>query len=412
MFGKGALIFVFGFALAFSTYSIKLNSLIVRSVDNVNFAYVDQQVREASNTAINFGIHEYWLNLEEAVDSFTIIAPPCTSFVQIIIGEDSTIVKVTTRSRVFQDEYYSETGEVYEFIDSLFAVFTYATPLSEYFWFTNNEAGAKWAAGDTAWGKVHTNGIFKTIDNPAFYGKVTAGGGISPDPLKPNNDADYFGGWEVGIDLAIPSDMSDMTEAAISSNAGAPANTKCIYTLELTLHFLSDGTVVRTVDGVTDTVAITTIAPDGIITCSTDIHVSGTLNGMLTLYSAADIMIVDDILYAVDPRDDINSDDLLGLIAENDVSIKDNDPNNDNAIVHACMLAITGSFTAENAGVRDDAGTLTVLGSISQNTRGVIGSPSYQHGFEENYFYDPRLLEISPPLYPYVKEPRLSSWWE
>ncbi|MBT3233337.1 MAG: hypothetical protein HN356_11035 [Calditrichaeota bacterium] len=418
MFGKGALIFVIGFSLIFSTYSMKLNYLTVQSADNFNFYYMENLIHEAGNTVMNIAIHEVWLN-GTGIDTFTVYANPCTTFVEISsTGSDSIIVSVITRSRLFLSDYYADHNDTYEFRDTIIAVFTYETPLSEYFWFTGTENGAYWATGDTVWGPIHTNQIMHNSGTPVFYGKATARLGISPDPTKPSSQAEFLGGWEIGVDMGIPTDMSDLIIAAIVSNDGAVLNTKCIYLQELTMDFLSNGNVIRTVDGVTDTVTLTTIAPDGVIMCFSDINVSGTLNGEVTLYSWDDIWIQDDIVYAVDPLVNPNSDDMLGLVAEDDVWIADNVANNTNLNMNACILAINGSMQVDNLNSYPVAGILSNIGSISQGGRGDInkrtGGPTgpISHGFSKNYYYDPRLTEVSPPEYPYIQELHLASWWE
>ena len=418
MFGKGALVFVVGFSLVFSTYSMKLNYLTVQSAETFNEHYIENLVHENASSAMNLAIHEVWLN-DVMTDTFTVYTPPCTSFVEVASsGTDTTTLKVITRTRLFLSDYYADHGETYEYMDSIIAVFTYVTPLSQYFWFTGTENGAYWASGDTVWGPIHTNQILHNSGNPVFYGKATAKIGISPNPLHNNNNAEFHGGWEIGVDMAIPTDMSEFLIAVVESNDGAALNTKCIYLNDLTMEFLSDGDVIRTVNGVSDTVALTTIAPDGILMSSGDITVSGTVNGAVTMYSWDDIYIVDDIVYAVDPLVDENSDDMLGLISHEDVIVVDNVANNTDCIINACILALNGAFGLEDLNDWPVAGILRNTGSISQNSRGDInmrtGGPTGEitHGFSKNYYYDPRLAEESPPNYPYIRELHLVSWWE
>jgi hypothetical protein len=417
MFGKGALIFVIGFSLVFSTYSMKLNYLTVQSADNFNFHYIGNLVHESSSTAMNMAIHELWLN--DATDTFTVYSPSCTTFVDVVTaGSDTMLIKATTRTRLFLTDHYANTGEVYEYLDSIIAVFSYKKPLSEYFWFTNKENGAYWMSGDTVWGPIHTNHIMHNNGNPVFYGKATAKQGISPSPSHHQNRAEFLGGWEIGVDMGIPSDMSEFIIDVLVSNDGAAINTKCIYLQELTLEFLANGDVIRNVDGNTDTVAITTIAPDGVIMCFSDIIVSGVVNGEISMYSWDDIWIEGDITYLVSPLADINSDDMLGLIAEDDVFITNNVANNSDVTINACIMAVSGGFGVDNVNSWPAAGILSSLGSIAQGSRGEInkrtGGPfgTVTKGYTKSYYYDPRLTEVSPPSFPYIRELHLLSWWE
>ncbi len=58
MFGKGALIFVAGFAMVFGLYTAKLNKLAVGASDNFNYHYVNQLVHENAMTAMNMAIND------------------------------------------------------------------------------------------------------------------------------------------------------------------------------------------------------------------------------------------------------------------------------------------------------------------------------------------------------------------
>ena len=142
------------------------------------------------------------------------------------------------------------------------------------------------------------NHILHIHGSPVFYGKVTAQDGMSPSPTNPSNHAEFYGGWEIGVDIPVPTDMTYIVTAATASNGAAATNTMCLYDQETTFDFQSDGSVIRTVGaGAPDTVLLSTIAPDGIIYCSDNIRVKGTLNGQVSLYSGQSIYIDNDIVY-------------------------------------------------------------------------------------------------------------------
>jgi len=423
MFGKGALIFVAGFSLVFGMYQAKLNRLAVSASDNFNYHYMNSFVHEASMTAMNFAINDVWANDTDSTN-FSVYQAPCSSAVIIRpIGSDTIKVKVTTKGKVFIDDYYEKHSSLFTMVDSIMAYFSYQIPMSKYFWFTNNEGNVFWFEGDTVWGPIHTNKNLKTWGNAVFYGKVTARRGITPDPSSAANQADYFGGWEVGVDAAVPTDMTHLVSAAQTGNGGIPGlggaayNTMSLYNAELELEFFSNGTVRRDVSGTVDTVAVATIAPTGVIHCTEDVHVSGTFNGELTIYSEDDVWIDDDIVYADDPLVNSSSDDILGLVAVDDIIVTDNAANNSDCEIQACIMSIGGSFQAEDHNTRGIAGDLEVTGSIVQHQRGPVGTFNagtgmMTNGFSKKYYYDPRLVGLSPPNYPYVRSLRLVSWWE
>ena len=389
--------------------------MIVVASSSYNENYMETVVHEAAITAMNFGINEVWANGTTS-DTMLIYSTECSSKVEIYSAStDSILVKATGWGYVFDEEYYEQFGTQKKLTDSLFAYFTYATPASKYFWFTNNEAGVYWTTGDTVWGPVHCNHILKTNGYPVFYGKVTALSGISPNPEKPGSKASFYGGWEVGVDQGVPTDMTYLVNLAVTSNGAAPMNSLCMYDQETTFEFLSNGNVIRTVgSNPADTVALSTIAPDNVIYCSQNVHVKGVMNGQVTIYTDNDIWIDDDIVYADDPIANPDSDDLLGLVAYNDIIVGDNMYTAGSVNIQGCLFAATGGFAAENAGTKPVSGTINLVGSISQNTRGSVGnwSHSVKHGYNKNYYYDDRLRYIAPPNFPTIGALRLVTWWE
>jgi hypothetical protein len=130
------------------------------------------------------------------------------------------------------------------------------------------------------------------------------------------------------------------------------------------------------------------------------------------------VYIHNDVLYERNPRAGA-SDDVLGLVANQNVVVKDNAANRINCEIHGSIFARSGSFTAENYSTLPVCGQLTVLGSIVQNTRGAVGtfvSGVLKTGFSKRYRYDDRLAEQSfrPPCYPgyFVSTFAITDWWE
>ncbi len=418
MFGKGSLLMVFGFILTFSVYQNKLNHSVLRSADNFNMYYMKTIVHETALTAMNFGINRVW-DQDVTSDTFHVVVNNCSTIVSISpLGLDTVKVKVKAWGYAFENEFYASNSDFMKVEDSLSAYFSYQMSLSKYFWFTNNEGYVYWISGDTVWGPVHTNTVLRTSGSPVFYGKVTAYRGIYPNPARRSNPAHFYGGWEVGVKVDYPTDMSHLIAAANAGNGSAPPNEKSIYNKPVSFEFLPDGKVIRQVDtDPPDTVSIASIAPTGVIYSSENVRVKGTLNGQLTIYSENNIYIDDDIVYADDPTTNPNSDDILGLVAGQNVLITDNVPNSSDVHIQACIMAIYGSYGAENYSTRPVSGTIYLTGSIAQEQRGPVGTFSWwtgsvTHGFLKNYRYDPRLVSLAPPYYPYVRALRLVSWWE
>lgn len=150
---------------------------------------------------------------------------------------------------------------------------------------------------------------------------------------------------------------------------------------------------------------------------------SSDLDGRLTLVSVdGDIEISSNIQYKdkdldstilADPENEI-SDDILGLIAENDIVILGSAP--DNISIDAIMLAKTGSIWYEDwNGMKGKSakGTITVNGSLIQKTDfgDVLGTGKGKHfgytsgmggskaGYYKKLNYDNRLNYIEPPYF-------------
>ncbi|GEM_PF-486412 len=472
MIGKSALLVILGFISAFTVYQLKLVQTAVNATDNFNREYLNTLVHESALSAMNIGITEVW---EKQVNdsSFSFVINNCSTDVVISpVGIDTVKLKVKAWRYAFNEEIFRKTQKKDKIRDSVVAYFVYNTPASRFFWFTNEEGFIYWITGDSVWGPVHTNSVLRTSGAPVFYGKVTAKLGISPLPDFWWNQAKFYGGWEIGVENQIPTDLSPLYNAALAGNNGAPANTKSIYNSVTSFEFLSDGNVIRTVsNNPPDTVSLSEIAPTGVIYSTDDIHVKGHLNGVITLCTEQDIWIDDDIVYSTSngsdedededhhedddddsPEDNAHPDDdehhdedehqdddehqdedehheddeedsgsnsssILGLVAKNNVIVTDNAANNDNVEIHAAIMAINGSFYAEHYNTRPVAGELKVVGSMVQNIRGPIGTFSWWNnqilsGFSKNYRFDTRFSAISPPKYPYVRQLRLDAWWE
>jgi len=418
MFGKGALIIVFAFVVAMSGYQSKLNQAVIATHDNFNTHYLKRLTHEGSLSAMNVGINDVWAN-NTTNANFMISSAHCSSTVTIApVGADTVKLTVKSKSSIFDEAQYKNYGNSFQIEDSVIAIFANEMPLSKYFWYTDDEKGVFWITGDTVWGPMHTNKTLKTKGSPVFYGKVTAFQGISPSPWHSSSKAKFYGGWEVGVEVPMPTDMTPLLNAANAGNGGAPMNTKAKYDKETTFEFQADGSVIRTVSGdPPDTVMVADIAPTGVLYSTEDIRVMGVFNGQATIYSDKEIWIDDDLIYADDPLSNPNSDDILGLVAKNFINVTDNAANNSDVNIQAAMLALTGSFRAENYNTRPVGGVLNLTGSVAQYHRGPVGtfygSGTIASGFSKRYRYDGRFNVTSPPAFPTVQNSlRLVEWWE
>jgi hypothetical protein len=291
-------------------------------------------------------------------------------------------------------------------------------------WLSNNENGVNWTSKDTVWGRVHSNSTLNISGSPVFMEKVSTTKAISPKPGTGLSKGIYKKGYETGVaSVDLPPNMDSINIAATASGRK--------YTVPIWIT-LSPGTSAEN-DGkayirytsagtIKDSISLGNASFNGVIYGTDSIRVKGTLDGKLTIGSLKDIYIVDDVLYEKNALTNPNCDDVLGLVANNNVKIPNLVPDTKNLEIDGTVFSRTGSFTAENYDTRTlaNSGTLTVVGGIIQNTRGPVGttdgSGNLATGYSKRYRYDNRLANPSfrPPFFPgyWRKTLAIKNWWE
>ena len=123
-------------------------------------------------------------------------------------------------------------------------------------------------------------------------------------------------------------------------------------------------------------------------------HVQGTVNGAVLVYSPRNIVIENDLVYAADPEVNPESDDYLGLVSGRFVRIANAQTTGEgDLLIHASIYAkrrfSVGRFRSRNDGALVIYGSLTA-GSISAT------EPRYS----TKILFDPRLEEVRVPSFP------------
>jgi hypothetical protein len=165
-------------------------------------------------------------------------------------------------------------------------------------------------------------------------------------------------------------------------------------------------------------------------TCSKgDALISGVLKGRLTIAAENRIVVMDDVTYSSPPTNPATTD-FLGLIANNFVETfhpvqscssgtgcfqggknlglpwNGNLPLT-NLTINAAILALNHSFRVQSYLQGDSLGTLTIVGAIAQQYRGIVRYTGTPSGYAKNYNYDNRLKVQSPP---HFLDPVQSAW--
>jgi len=309
---------------------------------------------------------------------------------------DGTVnVTVTDRpdmgSGVLEIASYAAYGNAFDSTRVFLTAQIISDRFSRFSYFSNTEPVIWFYSQDTLFGPVHTNGQFHMTGTPVFYGLVSS---VSSDYAENGYTAPrFFGGTDFGRNpIELNPDFTELQQAAFGDGHLYQGST-------LYIEFTGD-TTYRYRTGYFGSWNTRDLPDNGVIACDRDIYVEGTLDGQVTIVSWDDIFITDDILYADDPETNPESEDVLGLVAYDDVIVKDNSANRGGCTIQAAILAKDGSFKAENI-YFSPSGRLELYGGIVQERRGAVGAlGSPPTGFEKYYKYDERMELIYPPYYP------------
>lgn len=283
------------------------------------------------------------------------------------------------------------------------------------------------ATGDTFAGPFHIEGSLTTYGRPVFLGKVTAKGGLKKkgSPAKPIFNA----GIQEGVSNPLEADFSGMlTNADYVFKASSSSKG-----IDVRMYFSDNGNVTYSTRqqgsstwSAETTKALSTIAPNGILYADKgNFFIKGTLNGKATLYAAkngksgyGNIYFEDNMVYKNVPSEESpNSNDMLGLVAEQNIRIQYNSNTKGKDIyTHASMFALNGNVGPEDALVTQSAlKSWKILGGITaKNTRVTAtysGSKPIK-GLRFVHTFDERLYTSEPPAFPHTKNFEVVSWYE
>lgn len=277
---------------------------------------------------------------------------------------------------------------------------------SKYSYFTDFEpSNIYFIWSDELSGPVHSNGRFNMAGDPTFYGKVT-----SPQDWHGyehmENDPNFFGGSDFSAERRDPPTMFSLDK--LKNDAGSNGLS---FDNEVRLEFRDNHELFVTEKTGHSWHGASQYTVDlsmynGVISSTEEISMRGTIDGQYTVHSENDIRINGDIRYNKDPAEHSDSSDLLGIVSENEVIIDEDAHRHEgysDLTIHASIMALNKSFNAEDYNKGGGRGDLNLLGGIVQQQRGPMGTfsgNSIQSGFNKQYEYDERLLNMNPPSFP------------
>ena len=141
-----------------------------------------------------------------------------------------------------------------------------------------------------------------------------------------------------------------------------------------------------------------------IATTKVNLHVKGTVNGKVLVYSPERIVIEGDLVYEQDPEEETDADDYLGLVSDKYVDIAPPEVTGPGDLVINAAIYAKRRFAVREYRVRNDS-LLYIYGSLS------VGSLS---ATEPRYYtriqFDQRLEELRPPGFPMTDRFEVESW--
>ena len=404
-----------GFALVFSMIIATIIVAIIISLCAIASGDLSLAGRTA-NTIRAYYLAEAGLSVKfaelRAGNTFSISSPRT---VTLSTGNTGTYtVQVTGPIAGPLISYKLQSTGTYKGINKIITFVCQQTSSSRFAYLTNTElrdGSPIWfISGDVIRGPCHTNGQLNIMNNPTFQDAVS-----SVNPLinyyhggPPADNPAFLGSLTLGVQpIQLPTAANILNN--ISTAASQPG--KGLYlTGDTTITLLSNGTMsITNHDNHWTNHNVSRPNNEALFVDGGDVNISGILSGKLTVGNRGnnkDIYVTNNILYNSDPRKNSSSNDMLGLVSQNNVYVDSNAPNN--IEIDACIVALNSSLLVENYDSQLK-GTLTVYGGITQMVRGPVGtfnSGTGQRvsGYLKNYVYDNRLRDEAPSYFPALQD--------
>ena len=382
--GRALLIIVLGFSAIFGMTMFNVTANQQRSSRAILQQYENWLRRNAKETATNVGISKLYQN------------PNWTGTYNGSFGGATFTV---TSSKLMPDSAHVAKGiqlttsVTYDGIaDTTTAV--YFQPAYSYFYdFFHkwNPAGTparpRYSTGDTVVAPIYVKERIRTTGSPVFMSKVVSSNAtidaLSGAPV-------FYDDIELGTATILldNSVVAALIDTIIVKNILPDTDEIWLTLMGASYKDSIPNLGILSTGFITDLNGVLMTGPGS----NQDIHVQGTIDGQLTIYSDRDIRIENNITYAT-------ANAFLGLIAKRNVTVADNFPNSTN-VIHATIMALE-NFNVEHYDTLPSMGTLTIFGSLIRKNWRPTGVGT-TNGYVLNHVYDPRLRIQTPPYFPRI----------
>lgn len=405
MVGKATLFVVAGFSLIFLIIEYNMGSVSTRAVSNFVDYYVENYAHELAVTGANLAANQIFLDNSWKAGYKNLKYKGGKINVVVQVLDDFTNTRKIT-----------SVGE-YQTVKQTVEIILIPSKFSKYAYYSASEgSNIYWISSDTVWGPFHTQDYLRVSGIPVFFGKTSTLKGLVK--LNKTDNPKFIGGFESGLNVSIPLNVTNSIETEADNGGFKITGKDTVY-----ITFVSDSVKIRySWKGPVTTKLASALAPNGIIFIRDPLAVrlQGTVKGRYNVVvsgplNKGNVYIDDDIKYSSDPLTNPNSKDLLGIVSKNNVIVTENTANNNNVVIQASIFCEKGSFTAENFSKRPVSGSINLLGGITQNIRGPVGTfkgNTILSGFSKRYRYDERFLVTYPPSFPGTGGFEIVSWYE
>ena len=413
MGGKVSIILVLSFSTLFALFGRNILNSSVTITENFSDYYSSTRAASIAISGANMAINKLYLN-KTWMTGFSNLA-----FAGGEIDVDIDTVGWDSRRITSFGEYNGVTKKVEILLEpENFAMF------GNFY----NVFGSVWAAtGDTFQGRFHANDWVNCYYNPVFLGPVTTSKGIKL--YNASSHPEFFGGTKITEPVPLQFDTSIIRTAAYDNGKifRDSTNTGKLTTVDLT--FLSNGNVkyrLKLGSGAYtgySTVPLTTLAPNGVIYVEKgNIRVEGTLNGRATIVAsqkgdatAGQIFVTNSVQYEKNPLTDPACDDMLGMVAENKVTVTYDNTRGD-INIHSSIFSQKDGLVIERYNDYSAAHKMNLVGGVIgqkiQATATYDGSGNPIRVYSYVHKYDTRFTKVRPPFFPSTKYYRVVSWYE
>jgi len=437
MGGKAILLVILGFSMIFSVVNYNSSNTTTRAVENLTEYYSTTNLHNIAASGANMAANK-------------IFKDPTWSgnYSRLPFHGGEVDIDVSTfavdKIRITSTAYYQGIFDgVIKEDTALVKIILQPSSFSKFGYYTNYWPGWGYlVTGDTIDGPFHTQGRLNTLGSPVFTGKATTKDGVYSignqwgfGPADPQ----FLGGYQTPVDIPFTLNTGKLGSAAnydgrlFQDPGGDP--------LDVRLKFIDDGTPKGKVEWSTKKTGtstwstpvlaeLDTLTPNGVIWNEKgNMYLSGKVNGKYTVGTAKEgsshgiVYLEDDVIYREDP---LNADpsnpgytvtnpacnDMLGIVAEKQVIVKDNTANRNDINIHASLFNYDGGITVENiSSSSPNMGIMRIHGGLIENAAKVTGYTSGA-GYNQVIKFDKRFNSETPPYFPATEMYEIVSWFE